>query len=79
MTAVLGPPTIASIVPSGGNVTINFQSFPGRNYRVQYKTNLLDVGWSDLAGDVNTSSFSGSKLVSIVGDNQFFRVKLLTP
>ena len=79
MTAVLGPPTISSLVPGVGTVMINFQSFPGRNYRVQYKTNLLDVGWSDLAGDVNTSGFSGSKLVPIVGDNQFFRVKLLTP
>ena len=77
MTAVLVPPTITAIVPSGGNVTIHFQSFPGRNYRLQYKDALTDLAWSDISGDVNASGLSASKTTTIIGDIRFFRLKLL--
>ncbi len=77
MTAVLGPPTITSIVPGGGNVTINFQSFPGRKYRAQFKNALTDLAWSDVSGDVTASGFAASKTTAMTNSMQFFRVRLL--
>jgi len=77
MTAALGPPTITAIAPSGGNVTLDFHSFPGRNYRVQYKNDLGDPSWNDLPGDVNALGFSASKTTTITGEMRFFQVRLL--
>ena len=77
MTAVLGPPTITSIVPSGGDVTINFQSFPGRKYRAQFKDALTDLTWNDISGDVTASGFASSKTTAMTNSMQFFRVRLL--
>jgi hypothetical protein len=77
MTAVLGPPTITSIVPGGGNVTINFQSFPGRKYRAQYKDALTDLTWTDVSGDVTASGFAAFKTTAMTNSMQFFRVRML--
>jgi hypothetical protein len=77
MTAVLGPPTILSIFPGGGNVTINFQSFPGRKYRAQFKDALTDLTWSDVSGDVTASGFTAFKTTAITNSMQFFRMRLL--
>ena len=77
MTAVLGPPTVTSIVPGGGNVTINFQTFPGRKYRAQFKGALTDLVWSDVPGDVTASGFAASKTTAMTNTMQFFRVRLL--
>jgi Glucose / Sorbosone dehydrogenase len=77
MTAVLGPPTISSIVPGGGDVTINFQSFPGRKYRAQFKDALTDPTWTDVSGDVTASGFAASKTTAMTNTMQFFRMRLL--
>ena len=77
MTAALGPPTITSIVPGSGDVTINFQSFPGRKYRAQFKDALTDPTWTDVSGDVTASGFAASKMTAMTNTMQFFRVRLL--
>jgi len=75
MTAALHPPNVQSITNSGSEVTIAWRSVPGWNYRLQYKTNLLEVDWQDLSGDVTATGLTASKTIPLGVDHQFFRVK----
>jgi hypothetical protein len=77
MTAALHPPNIQSITNSGNEVRIAWRSVPGWNYRVQYKTNLSEVNWQDLPGDVTATDLTSAKSALHMNDNRFFRVKLL--
>jgi uncharacterized repeat protein (TIGR03803 family) len=71
-------PTVASTVQSNGIVRLNWPSFAGAAYRVEYRTNLLSGPWlpliTNLISTGGTSSFSDSTS----GDAQrFYRVVLL--
>jgi hypothetical protein len=46
----------ARIVLNGSEVTIGFQSLAGRHYRVEYKQNLSDAVWTELAQGTGTGS-----------------------
>ena len=78
MTAALSPPNVQSITNSGSNVTIAWRSVPGWNYRVQYKTNLAEVDWQDLPGDVTATGLTSTKTTA-QSDNRFFRIKRIQP
>ena len=77
MTAALHPPNIQSITNSGGEVSITWRAVPGWHYRVQYKTNLLEVDWQDLPGDVTADGVTASKTMQMSADDRLFRVKRL--
>lgn len=77
MAASLGPPVITSITNSGSNVTLTWQSVPGWNYRLQYKTALDAPEWHDANGDVAATGVTASKVTGIVEDARFYRVKWL--
>jgi hypothetical protein len=77
MVASLGPPRITSIVETGGAVALTWESVPGWTYRAQFKTNLTDLAWSDLAGDVVAAGLTASKTNPITGDTRYFRVRWL--
>ena len=46
---VVSAPAVQGIDVSGGNVTFTWNAIPGKTYRVQYKSNLEDVAWINLA------------------------------
>lgn len=77
MAASLGPPVITSITNSGSNVTLTWQSVPGWNYRLQYKTALDAPEWHDANGDVTATGVTASKVTGIIEDARFYRVKWL--
>jgi len=74
MVAALGPPLITDITATHSNVTLTWQSVPGWDYRVQFRTNIMQAGWSDVAGDVNATGVTASKVTSMSEDARFYRV-----
>ena len=73
---VVGMPVIESIVAAGGNPTITWGAVGGRNYRVQFKSDLNILSWSDLPGDVTGSTASKTD-TTISGAERFYRIVLL--
>ncbi len=75
---VLPPPQIESIVSSNGNVTINWSAIAGKSYRVQFKAELTETTWNDLAGEVTATEATATKTdTSVSGDRRFYRVALV--
>lgn len=71
------PLTIQSIQLAGGQVTLSWNSIPGKSYRVQYK-NLPGDPWNNLSGDVVASVMTSSKTDPLaLVTTRFYRVMLL--
>ena len=73
------PPPIRSVNLSGADATLTWEALPNRKYRVQYNETLLPNGWSDLSGDISTSTGTARKTDSNLGNEsrRFYRVLLL--
>jgi Tol biopolymer transport system component len=68
--------TLSSI--SGGPKTVLWNAVPGRTYRVQYKMDLAQPDWTDLAGTVIATSSTASKGDPAVDSPiRFYRVLLV--
>jgi|GEM_PF-3197849 len=71
---VLDRPVIRSVVCSGDLIVITWSAIPGTVYRLQYKTNLTEVGWQTV-GDViayGPTAFKADTLDR--GTTKFYRV-----
>jgi hypothetical protein len=72
------PRPVGSITVSNGIIVFSWTAFSGTSYRAQFKTNLADVGWSDVIPDVVAA---GSK--ASISDNPgpratiFYRVMVV--
>ena len=73
------PPPIRSVNLSGADATLTWEALPNRKYRVQYNETLLPNGWSDLSGDISSSTGTASKTDTSTssGNQRFYRVILL--
>lgn len=71
------PPNFSGWNISGGNVVLNWLSYPGKNYRVQYKNSLAAPTWSNLSGDVSGTGETVSKSDSLSQTSRFFRILVL--
>jgi len=72
---VVSAPT-ADITVAGNIVTITWTSIAGQTYRVQYKDNIDDTIWTNLAPDV-TASGSTSSTTDTTTSQRFYRVAVL--
>jgi len=76
---VAGPPRITSItVTPAGLVTVQWSSFAGKTYRLEYKSDLSTGNWQPLGGNVLAAGATSSATDN-VGANlrRFYRVRLL--
>jgi photosystem II stability/assembly factor-like uncharacterized protein len=74
----VGQPMFQSITRSGGNVSLVWNAIAGVAYRIQYKTNLLSTGWTDVAGDVTAGGPLASKMdVGVADAQRFYRIRVL--
>jgi hypothetical protein len=73
------PPMIVSISLGSPNVNLEWSAMPGATYRVQSMTNLLNLQWIDLPGDVTASGPLATKLDSRGIDSQSFYRIILVP
>ena len=70
---------ITSITISNGVAVITWNSVASNYYRLQYKNNLLDANWTDLAPDILTTGPVTSATNVLGGVPQrFYRVELVT-
>ena len=71
-------PVIQSVSKSGNTLTLTWSAGGGGNYQVQYKTNLSQVGWSNLGVPIpaNNSTTSASD-VNPPEARRFYRVQVL--
>jgi hypothetical protein len=77
LTIVAPAPLILSLNRTGGNISITWSAVSNATYRVQYKVDLSETNWTDLAGDVLASSTTASKLDVFTPTNRFYRIRLL--
>jgi uncharacterized repeat protein (TIGR03803 family) len=71
-------PVIGSTVQSKGTVQLNWPSFAGAAYRVEYRTNILSGPWLPLITNLISIGSTTSFIDSGFGDPQrFYRVVLL--
>ena len=69
----------AAVSPSTGQITITWQSAPGRSYRVQYKDDLSEVHWNDLSDGVAVTGSRAACWDTTAGtsNQRFYRVTLV--
>jgi len=58
-------------------VTISWNAVVGRTYRVQFKSDLGQLTWSDLAGDVTSTGAKAEKTDTTSATQRSYRVVLL--
>ena len=69
-------PVITDIQLSGNNVALTWSAVPTQVYRVQSKTNLTDVGWTDLDPTVTATSSTATFAEPLDTNHRFYRVKV---
>jgi len=73
----VSPPTFSSITMTNGVATLSWYAISNRQYRVQFTTDLVESGWSNVAGDVTATAQTASKTDSIEGAERYYRLILL--
>ena len=75
---VRAPRILSLAITSGTNVTLQWESFAGKTYRVQSKTNLSAVGWNNVGNDIPaTGPVSTANDPVGASQQRFYRVLLL--
>ena len=73
--SVLVRPVLEAIVMAGNSATLTWDAISGTTYRIQFKTNLTDAAWSDLAPDVTaTGATASASDPSSTNDMRFYRI-----
>src|SRR6185503_20114852 len=74
---VVGAPTITSIARSGSAVVVQWESFPGKTYQVQAKSDLSVATWTNVGSPVTANAAVTSLTIPMAGNNlRFFQVIL---
>jgi hypothetical protein len=75
----LTPDYLTSVSKSSNSVSLSWLAQKGMSYRIEFKTNLTDVAWIGLSGNVTATTNTASKVDSSLGNAQqrFYRVALL--
>jgi len=69
---------ITSLKLTNGVATITWDAMSNRTYRLQYRTNLTDPGWTELLPDVTATGPSAVKTDAVMGvPRRFYQVVLL--
>ncbi len=73
---VVPPPQVSGIAAVAGSAVLNWQTFPNKTYRVEYKNDLGETNWTVLGGDLvatgNTLAFTNSPTPSPC---RFYRIR----
>lgn len=79
VVTVVPRPITVSVTLSAGVVTIDWNAQPGKTYRLEYKSDLGEMNWQDLTGEITATGDTASKAdLSMVGPTQrFYRVRQL--
>ncbi|HEV2695776.1 MAG TPA: protease pro-enzyme activation domain-containing protein [Verrucomicrobiae bacterium] len=73
------PVAFGSVMVSGNNLQLGWNSLPGVTYQIQVTTNLVAPDWQSIGtiiANMNTSSFADMNIVNTM-DQRFYRLVLL--
>jgi hypothetical protein len=70
-------PTLALVNVSTNGATLNWDAISGTTYRVQFKTNLADSAWSNLAPDVFATGATASAFDFKLNTTIFYRITVV--
>jgi hypothetical protein len=74
------PPTFSTLELVGNQLTLGWQTSPGRTYRVEYTDDLASGNWQPLGPDIPATGASLSITVNVsTPEHRFFRIGLLQP
>jgi hypothetical protein len=74
------PPTFSTLELVGDQLTLGWQTSPGRTYRVEYTDDLANGNWQPLGPDMPATGASLSITVNVsTPEHRFFRIGLLQP
>ena len=71
------PPSFQSETLGAGAVSFTWSTMPGRNYQVQYKTDLTQPNWSNFGGTILAINSTMTASDSLTNAQRFYRVMLL--
>ncbi len=71
---VAAPLLIQKVELVDTNVVLTWTAIEGKTYRVEYKDNVTDSGWSNLPPDVTASAATASKEDSMAAPQRFYRI-----
>jgi len=77
---ISGPPQFTGVTAgTNGQIQIAFNTLPGQNYQIQFKSNLTDATWSTLGGIVSGIGSPCSAFDSFTASPQrFYRLQALS-
>ena len=77
-TGTTAPIQVAVLSVTDTSVTLSWNTVAGRTCRVQYKSDLSDPSWADLAGDITADAPTATKVDgSINGARQrYYRIMI---
>ncbi|MFN7138591.1 MAG: hypothetical protein ACK4UN_04580, partial [Limisphaerales bacterium] len=71
---VIPPPALGTMHLGNNNLVLNISTFPGKSYRVQYKDELDEPGWTNLEPDL----FAHESILTITNvlssQQRFYRI-----
>ena len=73
-TPSLPPPSLLPVKITNGVVTLSWQAYAGKSYRLQYKNELSASAWTDLTPDVLATDSTASKTDLPGTARRFYRV-----
>lgn len=68
---------VQSVRHMGELVLLEWNTFPGHTYRVQFKDNLTDAAWTDLAPDVTATGATTAVELPMPASQRYYRVRLV--
>ena len=77
LVAALSPPVIQSITWSNELATLSWPSISNRHYRVQFRSDVSDTNWDDVAGDVTATNSVAWKTDNASAGKRFYRAVVL--
>lgn len=67
------PPRVDTFSLTNGTVNLSYKTYPGKKYKVQFKTDLNEPQWSDLGSETTAAGYSLSFSESVAG-RRFYRI-----
>jgi uncharacterized repeat protein (TIGR03803 family) len=72
------PPVFRTVSPAGSTLTLTWSAVPGKTYQLQYSTNLLAPGWSNLNSAITATNATVTTFDPVgPAPRRFYRVQML--
>ena len=74
---LIGPPELLPVQKTGNTIVLNWTASAGLKYRLQFKTDLNNPTWTEIASDITATNTVCSSTQPTAGEQKFYRVRLV--